>query len=161
MSNMQYKAPLEIFVHHPVPGGTETKIESLHYDVHSFEVDGGAVRKINLDSTDEPTINSELEQARTYKNITLYMKSGKRASTAKLIELFKSSVKSFNAYFYVNVYQKSEAKLLRVTNLIAKSSFLEAPIPVGDTPPALKIRLNLDSIELYRGVYKQGKLEFE
>ena len=157
---MQYKAPLEIYVHHPVQGSTDTKLEWLQYDVHSFEVDGGAVRKIDLNSTDESVINNELEQARTYKNITLYMKSSKRSSTSKLIDLSKSSVKSFNAYFYVRVYKKSEVKPLRVTNLIAKSSFIEMPTPVGDTPPSMKIRLSLDSIELYHGVYnKQGKLE--
>jgi hypothetical protein len=41
--------------------------------ISSFSVVGGASRSINLDSTDDISISSELEQARQYKNITLFM----------------------------------------------------------------------------------------
>ena len=158
MSDMKYEAPLDIFIHYPVNGSSDTKIELLHYDVDSFEVDGGAVRKINLTSTEEKVIDNELEDARTFKNITFYLKSSRRASTSKLIDLAKSGVATFTTNLLVKVYKKSERKLLRVCNLIAKSSFIESPIPVGGTPPSMKIRLSLDNIELYRGVYNNGQL---
>jgi hypothetical protein len=76
-----------------------------------------------------------------------------------LIDLSKSGVANFTTNLLVKMYKKSERKLLRVCNLIAKSSFIEAPIPVGGTPPAMKIRLKLDRIELYRGVYNNGKFD--
>src|SRR5215207_2215242 len=156
MSDMKYEAPLDIFVRYPSPAGGDSKIELLSFAVDSFAVDGGATRKISLTTTEEKVIDSELEDARTFKNITLYMKSGRRHSTSKLIDLAKSGANGFTTNMLVKIYKKSEKKLLRVFNLIAKSSFLESPIPVGGTPPSMKIRLGLDQIELYRGVYNNG-----
>jgi hypothetical protein len=41
--------------------------------ISAFSVVGGASRSINLGSTDDVSISSELEQGRQYKNITLFM----------------------------------------------------------------------------------------
>src|SRR5688572_27342691 len=48
--------------------------------VHSFMVDGGASRIIKLDSTSDISIMSELEQARSFKNITLFLSPNKNGS---------------------------------------------------------------------------------
>jgi hypothetical protein len=48
--------------------------------VHSFMVDGGTSRIIKLDSTNDISIMSELEQARSFKNITLFLSPNKNGS---------------------------------------------------------------------------------
>ena len=156
MATIEYRASLDLFVHH-----TDDRVEHFNYNVDNFEVDGGAVRKISLGSASEPLINNELEQARTHKNLIFYLKSNNRHSTSKIIDLFKSGVKIFNAYFYIKGYEKAQKQPSRVKNLIAKSSFLEAPIPIGATPPSLKVKLSLNQIEFYQGGYNEkGDLEF-
>lgn len=157
MSALEYKANLDIYVHR-----AGEKVDHFNYRIESFEVDGGANRKIELGSTPEAVIDCEMSQARTYKNLVFYLKSNRRHSTSKLIELFGSGVKTFNAYFYIYGYEKTQKRPARVKNLIAKSSFLEAPIPIGGTPPALKIKLGLDLIEYYQGGYnKQGEIDLQ
>lgn len=48
--------------------------------VHSFMVDGGASRIITIDSTDNISIVSELEQARSFRGITLFLSPNKNGS---------------------------------------------------------------------------------
>lgn len=42
-------------------------------DIYSFSVTGGANRKIDLNSTDEMNIGSEMEQAKNLKNINFFL----------------------------------------------------------------------------------------
>src|SRR5687767_10517348 len=62
---MNYKAWLEFLLKEERGGGK--------CPISSFSVVGGAYRSVNLDSTDDVSISSELEQARQHKNITLFM----------------------------------------------------------------------------------------
>lgn len=52
--------------------------------VHSFMVDGGANRIITLASTDDIGVISELEQARSFKNITLFLSPNKNGSDMRV-----------------------------------------------------------------------------
>ena len=54
--------------------------------VDSFEVDGGAFRTIKLKSTDDISISSELEQARTYKNVNLFLPSTKDGTDVEVAD---------------------------------------------------------------------------
>lgn len=51
--------------------------------IRSFSVVGGASRTINLKKTSDMSISSELEQARQFKNITLFMPPTKNGSDMK------------------------------------------------------------------------------
>ncbi len=56
--------------------------------IRYFEVDGGASRTINLDKPEDMDIGSEMEQARTYKNIVVYLPPTKGIEIALLSKHF-------------------------------------------------------------------------
>jgi hypothetical protein len=126
----------------------------LGFGVDFFEVDGGANRKIDLDSTDEFNIGSEFEQARIYKNIIFYIRAD--SDSHKLIELSKSDKKDFFMSFSASVY--SEAKLIRKVEIQSSATnFAETPIPVGKTPPLLKAKMILNRITLLIGLFDEKR----
>jgi hypothetical protein len=156
MSKIIYKAEMIIFVHHPDKEKPEGKrIEILRFPVQSFEVDG-AGGKIDLASSDEQRIVCQFNQARAQKNIIFYLKQGKDMKTdmyvpaAKIINLPKSEQKNFTVSFSVR-FIKGETTLRNVS-LLSSANFSETPIPVGKTPPLLKMKLSFKSSELYNSV---------
>jgi hypothetical protein len=64
--------------------GEEIKERGDNIPVHSFMVDGGANRIITLASTDDISIMSELEQARSFKNVTLFLSPNKNGSDMRV-----------------------------------------------------------------------------
>ncbi len=153
MSNMKYEAELYIITKQ----GTDTKgnpvgnpVERINVPVHSFEVEGGASRKINLTSTNESSISSEFEQARTHTNFIFYIPPTKDFLAVKLISLSTPNWQLFEFTFVVNTYSKGKKiQTLRITSEMA--SFREPPAPIGSTPPLLMAKVRLVRPELLHG----------
>ena len=156
MSKITYIANLFMFVHYPEKEKKEDKIDHIKFPVHSFEVDGGANRKIVLASGNEQIIDSEFEQAQIHKNIIFYLKQNYEVPSAKLINLSKSDRKDFTVLFMVKA-MKGETSL-RTLSLRTKASFSEAAAPVGGTPALLKMKLSFCSSDLSE---KVGEKSFE
>jgi len=149
MSNITYGASLLIIVRSEAnPKG---RPEELRFPVGSFQVSGGAHRKIELASTNEGKIASEFEQARTYKNVILYIKPDVNYPTAGLVNLSKSGKQDFSMSLTVTVHDDSGKPVRRYDLQSSASSFAETPAPVGNTPPGLKTKLILSSPRVYHG----------
>lgn len=145
MSNIVYRSDLDVFVSQTVPGTSELKTEAQFYFVETFE--SGAGGKVDLNSTNDSAIAAEMGRVQTTKTVTLYRNSKLTLTpTSKLIDLSKSNIKNFSIVFRVSSYDKKEGKTLSVTAILADAVFLETPIPVGGTPPSLKIKLSLSDV---------------
>jgi hypothetical protein len=157
MSNAVYKSDLDVFVDYPVPGQSKTKMDVLFYFVETFE--NGAGGKIDLRTTNDSTIAAEIERIRKQKTITIYINSKLELDpTSKIIDLAKSGIKNFTIVFRVKGYDKKTRKIVSVTAIIAEASFVETPIPVGGTPPSLKIKLNMSNIRANKYVGDELKV---
>lgn len=143
MSKVVYHANLSIVI-----WKKEELPDSLDFEVDFFEVDGGVNRKIEIGKTDEFNIGSEFYEARTYKNIILYIRADNESH--KLIELFKSGKKDFSIFFSTLVW--SNGHFIRQMQIRSfATNFAEIPAPVGKTPPLLKAKMILNGIRLLIG----------
>src|SRR4051812_37213278 len=104
---MKYKADLHIITHATTDNnGKETSsAERIDIPLDSFEVDGGANRKIKLSSSDDISISSELEQARSFKNIIFYIPPTKDFLALKLIDIGRN-FQFFSTTLVVSSYLK-------------------------------------------------------
>ncbi len=151
MSNVVYKSDLDVFVSQPVPGKSEPKMDVYFYYVETFESGSGG--KIDLNSTSDSTIAAEMERIQKGKTVTLYLNSRISLNqTSQLIDLSKSNIKIFSVVFRVISYDRKEKKTLSVTAIIADAVLSETPIPVGGTPPSLKIKLSLSNVRQVKRV---------
>lgn len=62
-------------------------LKGVFVDVSLFKVKGGAKRVVDLTSTDDISLVSELEQARTFKNLVLYLPPASDFEWLDLIEI--------------------------------------------------------------------------
>lgn len=150
MSKMSYGASLLIVVRSTVDG-KPAKAEELRFPVRSFQVAGGAHRKIDLASTNEGSIGSEFEQARIYKNVILDLGSGAGTPPTELVNLSKSVKRDFSMSFTVSVYDDGGKPVRRYDLQSFATNFAEIPAPVGNTPPSLRARLILSSPRVLHG----------
>ena len=149
MANIRYQSNLQI-VNYLKNAKLNDKPEVFHVPVHSFEVDGGTERRIDLTSSDELTIGSEFEQARTYTNFVFYILPTKDFMAVRLMNIAQTNGKHFNLTFNVSVI--ADGKVIRKLNLESYAArFLEAPLYVAGEPPLLKARVRLQYIRLEHG----------
>jgi hypothetical protein len=104
MSNMKYNAVVSITEkptndNNGKPLKNQQLLELSKIPIRSFSVVGGTSRSINLDSADEISIGNEFEQARTYKNITLFAPPSLDFTGVKLTQLKDSSSLASTKFF--------------------------------------------------------------
>jgi hypothetical protein len=155
MSDIVY-GDLLILIEKMVNGKPEGAPEPYGGFVDSFEVDGGADRKIEISSGIDFHISSEFEQARIYKNIILYIRPGGNTFT-KLLDLSKSGKKDFFMSFTVLVWSDIGHFTRKIEIQSFATNFAGTPIPVGKTPPLLKMKMMMNRIQLNIGVYDEKR----
>lgn len=151
MPNMEYKSELYIISHarKDQDGKLIQEAEKLDIPVDSFEVDGGANRRINLKSTSEISVSSEFEQARVHKNIIFYIPPSKDFLALKLTDLRKDGPEWFNLVFVISIYSQGKLlKTLRISSL--RAWFVRSPAPEG-SPPLLKAIVRFQDAQLFHG----------
>ncbi len=100
--------------------------------LHSFSVLGGAVRTIKADSTNDISVASELEQARTYKNITLFMPPAKDHLDMEVaLDLTNYANKKTELLFSVHVERRSGGRQVVGLNLVDQHARIERPPSLG------------------------------
>jgi hypothetical protein len=144
---MKYKS----FFHFFVTDGNSNKFVNLDLTVDSFEVQGGASRVIDLKTTDDISLASEFEQARTFKNITLYLPptSDHRDMEAALA-LTEIAINKSKVNVMVSVQRFEKAKMLEGLALIDQEATLKKR-PQTVPPHLLMVEINLPAGQLYRG----------
>lgn len=158
MSNMKYDAVLSVTPE--TKPGDEPSEEFKRIPIRAFSVEGGASRSINLDSADEISIASEFEQARTYKNITLFMPPLNNFLALKLAAMRSwGNTEFFSVFFQVNVY--SGGKRIQPLILEAYNAwFVAPPIPVGNKEALLMLRIRFHEAHLLYGKLNKANREF-
>jgi len=120
---MNYKAKLSYFVEE----ADKTKFVHLEIPVYAFEVEGGVNRSIVIDSTNDIGITSELEQARAFKNISLWIAPGKSFDARAVTELAEMAVKDLTLNLMFGIERYSDGKMLEGLALIDRAAGVYAP----------------------------------
>jgi len=92
MSNAKWTGVFAYSANDLIISGVMPKIQIVNLGaapvpISYFSVTGGAERKIKLSEASDLSIASELEQARSYKNIRLYLSPKSVFSTGELLEI--------------------------------------------------------------------------
>ena len=120
---------------------------------NSFSVVGGASRTINLNSTNDISITSELEQARQYKNITVFMPPSPTSEDMEVaVELIDCALKKTVLIFDFHVSKYSNGRMIEELNLVdAKATISKTPSIVANR--SLMIEVSLPSAILTDAFY--------
>jgi hypothetical protein len=114
--------------------------------VLSISVDGGANRTIDFSSTDPMDIASELEQARTHKNITFNIPANDGISAVILTESFFNK-KTMRIYFIIGIStggSRTKTILLRSDT----ATILKVPAKSGGGSKQLSVGFSLPDVTL-------------
>ena len=141
------------------------KPEKADIPVGVFRVDGGTKRFININSPDDVNLVSEMEQATTLKNITLYLpptKDGKDMQVAlSLTEVALNNKLSLHMQVIVEKYsggKKIEAFFLNVN----KATLINRPYIVTlENRPMLKVELRFPEAYWGHGKMIKNKMIME
>jgi hypothetical protein len=118
--------------------------------IRAFEVDGGAVRRINLDTPDEMDIGSEMEQAKTYKNIKFYLPPTRGIEIAQLGKLFTEKT-SLKILFEIMVFSgKTKTKSLALSD--EAGIIVTQPTPVGEKT-SVEVKVSIPNANLLHTSY--------
>jgi hypothetical protein len=128
--------------------------------IQSFSVDGGASRTINLKSPTDMSISSELEQARQFKNLTLFMpptKNHRDMETA--LQLSQAAVKKNLIAINFSIQKIIGQTLLEMISLIDLGATVKMPPTiVGNHMLKIDLALSKTRIAYDRPVKKGGDM---
>ena len=129
-------------------------ISNLNLPVSMFQVEGGASRIINVRSTDDISLISELEQARTFKNIVLYLSStGDHRDMKAAMDLVEIGDRGFVVRLIMTVERYSGGKMLEGIALFEPAGEL-AFYPRNASQNTLMVTLKLPTVEIFQGKVK-------
>ena len=134
--------------------GEELATEKFGISVQIFQVTGGAQRSIKLSSTDDISISSELEQARAFKNVVLFLpptKDGSDMEVALNLTNYFELKKTLLMSLVVERY--SSGKMIEGLALLDGEATLLASPSVTEKR-LLKLNINLPAAKLFRGTIK-------
>lgn len=114
MSKIAWKAKIYL-------ESADSKININSLPILSFQVKGGAMRTVHLDSADDMEIAFELDEARDFKNIQIFIAASNGLAAAQLIEAaaFK---KRLDAMFFIE--STSGDKKLKGFTLRSKTALI-------------------------------------
>ena len=119
-------------------------------------VDGGTNRMIDFSSTSDVSLVSELEQARSFKNIILYLSSTADGRDRKAaVDLISLAGSKIGLSMALTIEKKSKGKLLEGFTLIEDIAMHISP-PVNAFENTFMVTLKLSDSRLYQGVWKAG-----
>lgn len=114
---------------------------------------GGATRTINLDSTNDISITSELEQARQFKNITIFMSPSPTSEDMEVaVELTDFVIRKRSILFDFHVGKYSSGKLIEELNLVDENAAISKTPTLG-LGRSLVIEVSLPSTGLTDATY--------
>ena len=141
MGQISYQARLTL-----LNSDTDLYLQTL---ISSFSVKGGTSRGVDLDSTNDTKILSELGQARTQKNVTVFKTPSKDTVDSVLLGL---SEKKTTFGLGVDIYVSYTGKFIHMIHFFGEDTAINSkPIREGGghKPPLFKIEFS----------FKDGSLE--
>src|SRR5687767_1865118 len=104
---MKYKARF-----HYIVGEDEDERKNT-VPLYAFQVDGGTNRNIRLKSTDDISITSELEQARSFKNVRLYLSpTNDHKDMQAALDLTAAAIKTLTLLTILDIGKYSGGKFI-------------------------------------------------
>ena len=152
MAKTKFEPELIITTHKKIEanGKEVPHLDIMNIPVHSFEVEGGANRKIELASVTEGILFSEFEQARNYKTMIFYIPPTKDFLALKLMNLATKNWQLFDFIFGVSIF--SNGKLTQALSIISRAASLrETPVPVSGTPALMRLKVRVKNPDLSHG----------
>jgi hypothetical protein len=142
---MNYKGKLSYFVQ----DGDHEKYITLEIPAYGFEVEGGANRNILLSSTDDISLISELEQARTFKSLIVRIeRAEKKFNWKAFTELKEIADKDITLNLLFTIERYSEGKILEGVALIDRGAGAYPPVVVENL---IELDFWIPTAKLYRG----------
>ena len=147
---MKYKA---FFSFMPSEATIESARANLHLPVTAIMVDGGTSRMIKLNSLDDISLVSELEQARTYKNLIVYLAGTKDHRDMKAaLDLTAIAGNQELIKAMVTIERRQNGKLLDALAIYDRYTLSTNPVPaIGNT---MMISLKMEEAEIFQGPVK-------
>jgi hypothetical protein len=144
---MNYNAKLSYFA-------KNREVSRTDVNISSFSVVGGTSRTINLNSTSDFSISSELEQARRYKNITLFMTPTKDAVDMETaLELTQCEKNMTELEILLIVKKFSNGRKIEDLQMTANGAIIYAPRVVVRQELMIQFVLLSNSVEVNHGKY--------
>lgn len=132
-------------------------VKSFTVPIVLFTVRGGANRTILLKSTNDISITSELEQARSYKNIIFGMPPSRGNGDMKAtIDLTEAANKKMLIYIGFNIFKYSNGKPIEGFDMRSNNARIAESPQIGPRGN-LGIRVSFSDVELRRMMYNEGK----
>ena len=153
---MKYKATISFGIFE----GDEIKNAMYYIPVESFEVVGGANRSIDLSSADDFSIGTELEQARSLKNIHFFIPPTYKYVTEAALFLIDLNIEKLAPSTSFIIEKYSGSKIIEGFNLKDPAAIIkQRPFIVGKR--LLWVQLSLPEAHLYHGTFnpKNGMRE--
>jgi hypothetical protein len=135
----------------------DSELKGSFVPVAQFAVKGGAKRKINFNLTDDISLVSEFEQARSFKNISLYLPRTKGFEWHNLWEIAEHGLPVSIAFFTSgNVGQTVKHQFTLVCQNAQITDQPSREIDWGNND-VLRVSLSLPDIKLVHGSFQQSE----
>ena len=135
----------------------DSELKGSFVPVSQFAVKGGAKRKIDLTSTDDISLVSEFEQARSFKNISLYLPRTKGFEWHHLWEIADHDLPVSIAFFTSGNIGRTVKH--QFTLVCQNARITEQPVKEPDwgKSEVLRVNLSLPEIKLVHGSFQQSE----
>lgn len=131
--------------------------KDLTVPIVRLKVDGGADRIIDIQSTSDISLTSELEQARSFKNLILGMPPSNNGDDMRAaLDLTEAATGKTSLFVSFYLYKFTNGKSTEGFRLMSWEATIKKPPQIVQT--LLKIEIKLDGrIDVERIMYNQGK----
>ncbi len=151
MANTKWKGTLTYRAKHT---DIDSVIGAQFVPVTQFSVKGGAKRWIDLNITDDISLVSEFEQARSFKNIALYLPRTKGFEWHQLWEIADHGLPVTIAFFTSGNIGKTVKHQFTLISQNAKITGQPTRMPDWSGAEVLRVELSLPEIKLVHGTYQ-------
>lgn len=138
----------------------DSELSALFVSVSAFSVVGGAKRFIDLTSTDDISLVSELEQARTFRNLTLYLPP---ATNFEWLDLTEIAIHKLSVSIKLILFGQNKSTTVQSFVLAIKGARIsERPLKrTNGGKPVLEVKLTFSDVKLFHGTHEGGGIKDE
>lgn len=138
----------------------DSVLSATFVPVSLFKVSGGAKRVIDLTSTDDISLVSEFEQARTFNNLILYLPPAQNFEWLDLSEIATHKLPVSVKFIAFGQTGKTTTQSFVLASKAARIT--EPPSKRSDAgKPVLEVKLAISEVKLIHGTHHDGGIEDE
>lgn len=154
---MKYKAYLSFY---PTAQGVESSSFNKNLPIAMMMVDGGTSWRIDFHSTDDIALFTELDQARTYKNLILYLSGTKDGRDMKAaLDLMQIAEMRMYISLILTIERFSGGKTLEGAAIYEENALVSFP-PKKALKNTMMITLKLEEPIIFQGPVKNHHIKY-